>query len=264
MIFIGDTHGNHNYIQKEIKGKKITNTTFIHVGDFGIGFINREREIEQIGVWNNKLKADNNILYVIRGNHDDPHFFNEKDIHDYDRSNIKFLPDYSVIEVEGKKILCVGGAVSIDRVPRRRMNLQEIRYGRDKQYYWPNEKFYLDREKLEGLSGIDIVVTHTSPNFAKPFDTKGNWPYIVKQFLYEDDALEDDLIQERLLLDEMYNILKKNNKIDDWFYGHFHRNDTTLHENTLFHMLGINELYEHKEEYGDDFEKEMNEKYGED
>ena len=264
MIFIGDTHGNHNYIQNQIKFKKITNATFIHVGDFGIGFIDPEKEKEQIGRWNNILKKNNNMLYVIRGNHDNPHYFNEKEFYDYDRDNIKFLPDYTVINVEGKNILCVGGAISIDRVPRRRMNLQEARYGRDNRYHWEDEKFVLDREKLEGLEGIDIVVTHTAPNFAKPFDTKGNWPYIVKQFMGEDETLENDLVKERLLLDEMYNILKKRNNINDWFYGHFHRNDTTLHENTLFHMLGINELYEHKEVYGDDFEKEMNEKYGED
>jgi hypothetical protein len=68
-------------------------------------------------------------------------------------------------------------------------------------------------------------------------------------------------VAERLLLTEMYNILNKNNYIEDWFYGHFHQNQFTNYETTLFHMLGINELRVHGG--NGDYEEEMNKKYGE-
>ena len=260
MIFIGDTHGNHRYYKQVIKDKDIRNTTLIHVGDFGVGFIDmgaEERNLEELNNW---LLDRGLTLHVIRGNHDNPNYFKGKHIY----TNLKLHTDYTVINVEGKNILLVGGATSIDRVPRRRYNLQEARVGRDIRYHWEDEKFVLDREKLEGMRDINIVVTHTAPHYAKPFDVKGQWPYIVAQFMGEDERLGDDLVAERTMLDEMYDILDKNNHIDDWFYGHFHRNDTTLHKSTLFHLLDINEMYEHKDEYGDDFEQEMNDKYGED
>lgn len=260
MIFIGDTHGNNGYIKMVIDNKNYRNLEMIHVGDFGVGFIEMGRQIENLEELNNWLLERGLTLHVFRGNHDNPHYFNGEYIY----TNLKLHPDYTVLNIEGKNILGVGGAISIDRVPRRRYNLQEARVGRDIRYHWENEKFVLDREKLEGMRDINIVVTHTAPHYAKPFDVKGKWPYIVAQFMGEDVHLGDDLINERNALNEMYDILNKNNLIDDWFYGHFHRNDTTLHQSTLFHLLDINELYEHKDEYGDEFENEMNDKYGED
>jgi hypothetical protein len=229
------------------------------VGDFGVGFIDPAQEERNLEDLNNFMCDRGHTLHVFRGNHDNPHYFEGNHIY----TNLKLHPDYTVLNIEGKNILGVGGAISIDRVPRRRHNLTEARMGRDVRYHWEGEKFVLDREKLEAMRDINIVVTHTAPHYAKPFDVKGNWPYIVAQFMDEDVHLGDDLVNERTLLDEMYNILDKNNFIDDWFYGHFHRNETTLHQTTLFHMLGINELYEHKDELGEDFEQEMNEKYGE-
>jgi hypothetical protein len=130
----------------------------------------------------------------------------------------------------------------------------------DKRYFWEDEKFVLDREKLEGMRDINIVVTHTAPHYARPFDVKGEWPPIVEQFLYYDTLLGDDLVAERTLLDEMYNILDKNNYISDWYYGHFHQTLYTLHEGTTFNMLGINEMREHVVDT--DFDDEMEEKYG--
>lgn len=245
MIFIGDHHGNHNYLRNLIKTKGITNNTFIHVGDFGAGFTKLSNEIEQIGKWNNLMKRTDNMMYVIRGNHDDPSFFNGKEEYDYDKSNIKFLPDYSVIEVEGKRILGVGGAISIDRVPRITQNHESIRYGSSRRVWWKDEVFVLDREKAESIENVDIVVTHSTPSFVAPFASKNNWPYIVKQFLADDEMLEEQLLKERNEIGELCNILRKKNNIQYWFYGHFHQKYITNEGPTLFTGLAINELYEH-------------------
>ena len=58
------------------------------------------------------LRKINSVLYCIRGNHDDPSYFNDNIIN---KSNVKLIKDYSIISVGDKNILCIGGAVSIDR-----------------------------------------------------------------------------------------------------------------------------------------------------
>lgn len=249
MIFCGDTHGQHKTIQNQIKVKGITDNTFIHVGDFGIGFHKQTHELDQLERWNNFLKERNCMMYVIRGNHDDPSYFNDKEFHDYDQSNIKLLPDYSVFEVEGKKILGVGGAISIDRIPRIAENHNQIRYGSTKRFWWSDEPFKLDVEKAEKIRDVEIVVTHSCPNFVAPVVLKNDWPYIVKQFLPNDELLEPQLRKERENIGELCTILRRNNNIQYWFYGHFHQEYLTNEGPTLFRGLAINELYEHRTNY---------------
>ncbi len=243
MIFIGDTHGNNGYIKMVIEAQDYRDMEMVHVGDFGVGFIGMDQELKNLDALNDFMKERNIIFHVIRGNHDNPHYFDGT----YLNTNLKLHPDYTVLNIEGKNILLVGGAISIDRVPRRRYNQIEVAQNlhSEKRYHWEGEKFVLDREKLETMRDINVVVTHTAPHYAKPFDVKGNWnwPPIVQQFIDQgDDRLGDDLVTERCMLDEMYDILDKNNYIEDWFYGHFHRNEYTNHGHTLFNMLGINEM----------------------
>lgn len=260
MIFLGDTHGNNNYIKWYIKNRKIENTNIIHVGDFGVGFMNEHQERNNLGHLNKFLKLKGITLYVFRGNHDNPYYFNGQYFEAF--TNIKLCPDYTVLELEGKKILGVGGAISIDRKPRRQMNQDAARIGRDKEYYWYDENFVLDREKTKEFRGIDIVVTHTAPDFVHPVNTGNNWPPIVKQFIDDGDTLlPKDLMEEREQVTEFYNILKKNNNITHYFYGHFHTNKINCFGQTTFKLLDINEMYELKDDT--DFEEEMNKKYGE-
>jgi predicted phosphodiesterase len=245
MIIIGDHHGAHKTLKNAIKNKHIENETFIHVGDFGTGFTKLSNEMGQIDLWNTFLIERNCMMYVVRGNHDDPTYFDKVD-YNFDASNIKFLPDYTVFEVDGKKILGVGGAISIDRVPRIATNQQTSRFGGSKRCWWKGEIFNYDEEKIKKIEGVDIVITHSCPNFVAPVVVKNNWPYIVKQFLPNDPTLESMLVKERKEIGDMCNLLRKKNDIRYWFYGHFHQSEVTHNGPTLFRMLGINELYEHR------------------
>jgi predicted phosphodiesterase len=259
MIFIGDTHGNNGYIKMVIDNYDYRNLEMVHVGDFGVGFIGMDQEIKNLNALNEWLKERGLILHVIRGNHDNPHYFDGT----YLNTNLKLHPDYTVLNIEDKNILCVGGAISIDRGPRRRYNQIEVAQNlhSENRYHWEQERFVLDREKLAEFRDINVVVTHTAPHYAKPFDVKGKWPPIVQQFIDQgDDKLGDDLVAERKMLDEMYDILNKNNYIEDWFYGHFHRNEYTNHEATLFNMLAINEVREYGN-FDKDEEDELTEQY---
>jgi len=266
MIFLGDTHGNFNYVKWYIKQRKIENVDIIHVGDYGVGFINEFKERNNLGMFNKWLRNRGITMHVFRGNHDNPNYFNG----DYAEgpkafTNLKFYPDYTVLEIEGKKILGVGGALSIDRLPRRQRTLQEARYGRDNQYHWEDERFVLDEEKTRAFRDIDIVVTHTAPEFVYPVNNGKTWPYIVQQFIDNgDDKLAQDLMDERATATEFYRLLRKENDIKWWFYGHFHTDKMEVIGNTTFKLLNINEMYELKEDYYKDLEDELNEKYGED
>ena len=151
----------------------------------------------------------------------------------------------SYFEVEGKKVLGVGGAISIDRVPRIVENHNSIKYGSSKRYWWKDEIFKLDLEKVESIRDVEIVVTHSCPDFVAPVVLNNNWPYIVKQFLPDDPPLEEQLKKERAEISELCNILRKNNNIQYWFYGHFHKEYLTNEGPTLFRGLEINQLYNH-------------------
>jgi len=224
MYLLGDIHGDFNTIsyfaQKNVEKEP---TTLIQVGDFGAGF--HKDFTDHMEHLNTILNEFNVTLYAIRGNHDDPKFFDGT----YNWSNIKLLPDYTVTVIEGKRILFIGGATSIDR-------LQRI----PERSWWEGEIFNLDVDKLSLYEGIDIVVTHTAPKFAYPI----GFNHLVMSFAAYDPTLLEDLTNERQALAIAYETLKEKNKIKKWFYGHFHTTEKTEHEDTIFHVLGINYIYQ--------------------
>ena len=125
MFILGDTHGNFTYLRYLINtiGKK---GPIIQVGDFGMN--NNVNPMEALLYGLNKLLGEiGTKLYVIRGNHDNPYFWQGNHIYE----NIQLLPDYTIKEVEGKRVLFVGGATSIDR----KVNAN----------YWADEKFVYDK-----------------------------------------------------------------------------------------------------------------------
>lgn len=230
MIIIGDTHGNHAHIKWVIKLRKIENQDLIHVGDFGVGFISEKVEMEILNEFNEFLKEKGNTLHVFRGNHDNPQYFKGQHI----LSNLKLHKDYTVLDIENKKVLGIGGAVSIDRVPRRF----------ETRAHWEDEVFVLDEDFLREVRDIDILVTHTTPSYIPPINVPGSWPMIVKNFAINDETLYGDLTNERNLLTKAFDLLTENNKITHHFYGHFHK-DITTHRYGCVHMcLGIGNTFE--------------------
>lgn len=252
LLFMGDIHGNFNYVKWYIKAHKIENCTIYQVGDFGIGFTTEFNDMNVLGDLNRFLNERNIQMYAIRGNHDNPKFFDGHLANHFD--NLHLLADYTVIDVEGVKILGVGGAVSVDRVPRIR---EQDMYKHDVTLYWDEEVFVLDEEKLRTFENIDIVVTHTAPEFCMPINKDG-FGYLVENFAINDRKLKDDLTEERRLLTKMCNILGEKNKPFLWVYGHFHRDHNEVINGTEYRLLAINEVYDPKIGYIE----ELNKKYG--
>ena len=81
-----------------------TDTTagrLLKVGDFGIGFTEKFNDMTTLGQLSNFLKERNIQMYAIRGNHDDPDFFDGHLENYFD--NLHLLPDYTVINIDGVK-----------------------------------------------------------------------------------------------------------------------------------------------------------------
>ena len=248
ILYLGDIHGNFNLVNQYLKLYKIKNAHIIQVGDFGVGFNTFIKEKRLLEMTHKELVKNNVFLWVIRGNHDyKPYFDNDP----FGFTNIKLIKDYDVLKLEGKNILCIGGAVSVDRVlnytkAQRNKDYTKTLIGNER--WWPDEVFVLDTEKLGKVRDINIVVTHTCPDYCPPDNKMGIGPFVEGMIKNTgDNELRMDLAVERKEMTDAFTIIKMNNNIDLHFYGHFHRNDTLDIYGTKHRVLGIGELWEERD-----------------
>ena len=242
ILYLGDIHGAFITLKALIERYKFGNneetTYIIQVGDFGIGFY--KTDLQTLENLNNFLKEKNIIMIAIRGNHDDPAYFTGNHMY----SNLMLVPDYTTMDIDGHKHLFVGGAVSIDRLYRQKQDQNAASYGSSQKSYWKDELFFLDEEKLKDITDIEIVVTHTAPEWCHP-DNRNGFGDLVDEFAYHDKQLYADLNKERQDVTKMFKILEQNgNYIKNHFYGHFHSSQITMNGYCNHYLLGINEFRE--------------------
>ena len=227
IYFCGDLHGNLDYIKYIVNSYHLTNSVIFICGDVGLGFSPKGEQIV-IDFINKKLVNTNNFIIGVRGNHDDPLKFQDTELIKANGKNRNWLnvPDYTVVNVANKNVLCIGGGTSVDRTLRLKMG-----YG-----YWPDESVKY-KEKVP--EKIDIICTHSAPSFCFPSD-KGE---IVYEYSKIDPNLLEDITEERKILDDIYNDYKDDVKY--WYYGHFHKKNFQKIGNTLFTLLDITEVSKH-------------------
>ncbi|MDD2641387.1 MAG: hypothetical protein WC110_01685 [Bacteroidales bacterium] len=207
----GDIHGEFKTLLYEIKRKGISDAIILLDGDCGIGF-------------------------------EEPEYFQNSLI---DFPLMKTLPDYSVIRFKTRNILCVGGAVSVDRSGRlQAMWLAGLKERTAPKYYWEDEMPVFDQISLSELKiadiQIDTVVTHTAPSFCAPLFKTG-----IEGWLLRDEKLAEYIAKEREVMDEIHNCLfKEGHPVKHWFYGHFHNSHTEYISDICFRMLSVMELCE--------------------
>jgi hypothetical protein len=249
ILYLGDIHGNFKLIHQYVKMYGIENAHIIQVGDFGVGFAPIEKEKRMIEMYHHLLVKNNVHVWAIRGNHDyKPYFDNDP----FGFTNIHLVADYTVLNLAEKNILCVGGAVSVDRTWRytkkqKQGIFEDTNIGVES--WWPDELFVLDREKIKDLKDINIVVTHTCPDYCPPDNTFGFGPF-VEGIIREtgDTQLKTDLLFERNQVTELFHLLKVNgNNIDYNYYGHFHKSDTINMYGVKHRLLGVGELWEERD-----------------
>ena len=248
LLYLGDIHGNFNVIHQYVKMYGITDAHIIQVGDFGVGFQTVEKEKRMLEMYHPLLVKNNVHVWAIRGNHDyKPHFDNDP----FGFTNIHLVPDYTVLNLAEKNILCIGGAVSVDREWRYTKKQKQGIFENTTlvvESWWPDERFFLDIDKIKDLRGINIIVTHTCPDYCPPDNTFG-LGYFVEGIIKDtgDTELRTDLLVERNQVKEAFNIIKMNNDITHHYYGHFHKNDDITMFGTKHRLLGVGVLHEERE-----------------
>lgn len=228
MIFIGDIHGQFTELARRLIELEIRDTNLIQVGDFGIGFLPPEEETVQLRDLDWHLQEWGNTLYVIRGNHDNPTYFTPNS--SWGASNIRPVPDYSLLTIDGRRLLMVGGAISIDRLSRT-----------EGSTWWLDEKFRLDIASLNELDLSDLwaVVTHAAPNFVDPLSPS----QLVAHYAEKDSRLLQELKSERADLTELFKTVTSISRPEYWIYGHYHFYSNTHFGGTRFVALAELQFY---------------------
>lgn len=227
LMFLGDIHGEYKVYLDYIKEYDIKDTNIIQLGDFGVGFSTLKKEKREINLYHSILVKNNVHIWVVRGNHDNPSYFRNDP---FNFTNIHLISDYSVLNLSGKNILFLGGAISVDRIIRT-----------EGKSYWKDENFILDIDKLKSLRNIDIVVSHTAPSYCMPMyrNTSIFDYYTIKG----DSKLKLDLITEQKNMELAFDILSQNNNITHHYFGHYHNSGVIEINNIKHRVLNINELY---------------------
>jgi UDP-2,3-diacylglucosamine pyrophosphatase LpxH len=207
MIIIGDVHGEFEKLKQIIDNQGILNRNFIQVGDFGLGFDSYEADVAALFDLNNYFEKRGSKLFIIRGNHDNPAFWKQGDL--ISLHSLKLVKDYTVLNIEGKNILFIGGGISVNRILLK-----------DGVNYWNDEYVVTDENKLTFSDDIDITVTHVAPVKFWPKEHT----FMTTQFLLKEQAsgktLSADLWEERTFMDKVLLRLCPKH----WFYGHYHSN----------------------------------------
>ncbi len=142
IIVSGDIHGDFNLLVNKLCVQyEMKDTVLIVAGDCGFGF-EQKGYYENIVRRNSKRMNDaNNWIVFVRGNHDNPAYYDGKV---FNHKRFVAVPDYSVLQACGHTILCIGGAISIDRQYRKDswMRQQSIQHKHqsneplDRNVYW--------------------------------------------------------------------------------------------------------------------------------
>lgn len=238
----GDIHGEIRTLVYNLKRLQAQDTVVIVAGDCGMGF-------EKIGHYENiydriknTLERQNCILLFVRGNHDDPLFFKDELI---DFPRMKTIPDYSVVTVTDRNVLCIGGAISLDRHDRKLHAMKrEMNHQKELPIYWEDEFPVYDAAKLSEISKtaikIDTVITHSAPLFCYP-QVKNN---MDKRMLFDSKLAEDVQVERKTLSAIHKHLIEDKHLIKDWCYGHFHTSHTEFIGDIRFRLLNIDELVE--------------------
>lgn len=245
----GDVHGKLSELIYYLKNMKISNSIIIIAGDIGLGF---EKKGYYTNLYRSKMKnflEKNDVtILCIRGNHDDPSYFNTNNkiktprfvpLSDYSILKFYYTNDNNQNELKNT-ILCIGGATSIDRTSRMFYDYEKS----IKHYcktplktYWENEHPFYDEKLInefkENGVNINTIISHTCPSFAFPRKKDG-----ISYWCLIDPSLENDLNIERGIMDDIYNkLFSDGHNIKKWYYGHYHTSNEEEIYGILFRVI---------------------------
>lgn len=200
---IGDTHGDFRYLELLIKQYKAKNV-FI-CGDFGYWPIN-DKEF-MCPFINNNAK-----IYFCDGNHEN-HFALGKLLKKYGKKNpievcenIYYMPRGSILNLNGKKILFMGGAESMDK------------HLRIPHFDWfPEESITINQINALKKTKIHTVISHAAPRFVlNDLENMAKRRYITP-----------------ILLEHVFELYKPKY----WYFGHYHQYYSNYIDDCWFYGL---------------------------
>ena len=216
----GDTHGNFNRIDYFCQRFETSKEDILCIlGDAGINYYLNKKDymLKQV------LQDMPITFFCIHGNHEERPFnistyitkkWNEGTVYyEEEFPNILFAKDGEIYNINGKSILVIGGAYSVDKEYRL---LKGWSWFKDEQ---PNKEIvkYIEKQ-ITKQRHFDIVLTHTCPIKTEP----------RHMFLPFIDQSKVDKTTE-LLLQRIADWIT----FDNWYFGHFHGH----WDNGKYHML---------------------------
>lgn len=220
LLICGDLHGE----LPTLIYKAPENSDILVVGDIGVGFGGPNSFDVLVGSVFNSMERKNIRVFCIRGNHDNPEFFDGRII----RDRVTLLKDHIPFTLHDLLIYPIGGAPSHDKDWRLKKNAKQERYGSSKRIWWPGECIVAHTEKLPVK--IDIMLSHDSPTFFEPpliRDNDMSW------------ETYNQIKEGRQYLSSLFDL----STIKSWFFGHYHQSMSGVYGGCLWRCLEPLELY---------------------
>lgn len=233
--FTGDVHRKVNELLRKLDYKQIPHTSdqiVVLLGDVGVNYVGDVSDC----VEKQKLQNSGRTYFCIHGNHEmrpesietyEEQEWNGGTVYvEEDYPNLIFAKDGEVYDLEGTKILVLGGAYSVDKYYRQMMG---YRWFADEQISKKRRTEILSYVKQ--LKEVDIVVSHTCPEQWQPTDL----------FLSGLDQSTVDKSMEEWLSEVERNLTYKH-----WLFAHFHANRKINEKVTMLYkdIINLNKIME--------------------
>lgn len=206
----GDRHGNFDdlaYFNK--MGMLTSDDMLIILGDSGFNYYLDKRDIGRKFIVNNLGIT----VFCIHGNHEErPHLikgYKRKKWHggtvyyEPEYPNILFARDGDIYDFNGKSVLVIGGAYSVDKYWRLKTGNRWYKSEQPNNYIKQRVKKNLDAVDWK----VDVVLSHTCPLRYEPTE----W------FLKAVDQKTVDKSTEKWL-----GVIERNLDYKKWYCGHYH------------------------------------------
>ena len=207
----GDTHGEFSRIgQFCLENDTTVEDVMIILGDAGINYHldGRDRELKE------ELSQLDITLFCIHGNHEarpwEAGDYDEKEWNggivyvEEQYPNLLFAKDGEIYDFNGKSVIVIGGAYSVDKYYRLNNGLMWF----DTEQPDDEIKAYVERQLDKADWSIDIVLSHTVPIEAEPV-----WNFIPGL----DQSTVDKSTEQ--WLQRIYDNLDLR---EGWYAGHYH------------------------------------------
>lgn len=207
LYLLGDYHRHLDLLDENLKF--ITSSgapsALIMLGDYDV---HTASEIDELKDLLTKYPID---YYLLRGNHDHPMYWQERDISGiFEDGYFHLLHDVDCIEWGDVRFLTVSGAVSVDRTC--------VRF--DMGNCWPDtEPVPKDavaqiHALMEKRGEFDVLLSHTGIIPGKTIKSE-----FTKSFASTDETLLEDLEKERNLIQR----IQIASGVERHYFGHFHQ-----------------------------------------